>query len=568
MAKKKQGEGNPLMDALGEILNGLSPEQQMQLMDRMESLVSSGKGILDMQEEMYTYQRPDYTQMVKPLMDELKPMLDVAKPSETLSAYDKAHEALAKLSHEEQEEAVRNLLAHILADGLSRDFEQEMDTSSMPMLAIFQLVDDFLLMELFDVILETLKQNPAFFDFYYSGFEDTATLMLAHVGKDHLEELKEVMKTDGFVTEVYPTILNAVIQMAVEDPFFRLPVLAWVSDILKSCIDKTIPSMAMDWVVKSLAQIKAAELLPLIKEIYKKYKVPAVEINGGIKGVTKLLTKGINEPVVDFVDFKSLLSKLAEGEDDDLEFDDDDDFDDDEFDEDDEGWSNFFGDDWDDDDDGRKVKVVPFDKSDYNSGKRKAKPAKKDKRKFALTLDVTLKGSPRKVYRQLVVPSDMTLEHLGEILIEAVGWDGTHLNQFIDGEDFCYAVPQEDSWAMDDELDASSYTIGRVLLGVNGKIKWEYDFGDSWIHEITLVEKKAIDENGKVKVQLLKGSGACPPEDCGGVRGYRHLLNVLKNPKDEEYEEMVDWVGGSFDPKRFNLDAAKARVEDCARRRR
>ena len=36
--------------------------------------------------------------------------------------------------------------------------------------------------------------------------------------------------------------------------------------------------MAMDWIVKSLAQIEAAELLPMIKNIYKEYRVPPVEI--------------------------------------------------------------------------------------------------------------------------------------------------------------------------------------------------------------------------------------------------------------------------------------------------
>ncbi len=51
---------------------------------------------------------PDYTKMVKPLMDELKPLLTAAKPSEALAARDKAHEALAKLPQPEQEEAVRN----------------------------------------------------------------------------------------------------------------------------------------------------------------------------------------------------------------------------------------------------------------------------------------------------------------------------------------------------------------------------------------------------------------------------------------------------------------------------
>ena len=145
----------------------------------------------------------------------------------------------------------------------------------------------------------------------------------------------------------------------------------------------------------------------------------------------------------------------------------------------------------------------------------------------AYTLDVALKGSPRKVYRQLVVPSNMTLADLGEILVCAVGWDGYHLNQFIDGKE-SYSVPEESGWGIDDDNDAREYTIGQLLRRVKAKIKWEYDFGDSWIHEITLVDKQEVAADAVVKVQLVKATGACPLEDCGGVGGYRYLLNALK----------------------------------------
>jgi hypothetical protein len=52
----------------------------------------------------------------------------------------------------------------------------------------------------------------------------------------------------------------------------------------------------------------------------------------------------------------------------------------------------------------------------------------------------------------------------------------------------------------------------------------------------------------------LKGKGACPPEDCGGIYGYYGLLEALQNPDDPEHEEMLEWVGGEFDPQAFDLD--------------
>ena len=74
--------------------------------------------------------------------------------------------------------------------------------------------------------------------------------------------------------------------------------------------------------MKSLAQIEAAELLPMIKNIYKKYSVPPVEIENGFKGITKLLTKGTDERVIMFTDFTEILNEFSEGEANNFELDD------------------------------------------------------------------------------------------------------------------------------------------------------------------------------------------------------------------------------------------------------
>lgn len=567
MAKKKKNSNDEfndmLMSVLGDMLNSLSPDMKDKIMDKINEHAAEGKDMIDMQNEMYHYQRPDYTKDVQPLAECLLPLQNAAKPSEVLEVYAKIHDEMKGYSKDEQELMLRNYLMNVLADGLTHDFDNEYEKSCLPLFVVFQLVDDFQLTGLFDVILETLKQNPNFFQFYYGGFEDVVTLMLARVGADHLDELKEMIKTDGFVSEVYPTIFNAVVQMAIENPFCRLSVLAWASDVLKSCIDMTIPSMAMDWIVKSLAQIKAVDLLPLIKEIYKEYKVPAVEIKNGIKGVTKLLAKGTDEQIVDFTSFKEMLERLQEGEDSNFESfdpfgdlgfwgdsDDEDEWNDDD-------WVD--EDDWEDSQEDRDLEANALFYKELN------KSRKKKGQRYLYTLDVTLKGSPRKVYRQLTIPSDLSLEHLGEVLVSAVGWEGYHLNQFIKDRNTCYLLPDEYGH-VDYGYDARQYTIGDLLKRVGTKIQWEYDFGDSWTHELKLVEKVALDKEDEVKVTLVKATGACPPEDCGGVGGYRHLLNTLKNPGSEEYEEMVGWLGGGFDPKAFNLSAARQRIASYMKR--
>lgn len=560
MAKKKKGiglgGGNPLMAVFSEMLSGLSPEQQMQLMDSLDVYARSGKSMKEMQEDMYTYQCPDYAKQVKPLAKYLVPLINAAKPSDVIASYEQAHEAMASLSQQEREDALRNFMMCILADGQKGKYGRVKDASALPLFAAFRLVDDFHITGLFDVTLETLKQNPSFYEFYYCGFEDAATLMLAHVGVGHLEEMKEMMKTDGFVSEVYPIVFNAAVQMVVENPACRLQVLAWVSDVLKSCVEVTIPSMAMDWCVKSLAQIKAVELLPLIKTIYKEYQVPPVEIKTRIKGVTQLLTKGTDERIVEIADFEELFDEMLVGENNDFDL----------LGGNDEDWQNRLlepdEDEWGDEDDERDADALFYKECGFKPSKPKAAKSgksKNKKQKYALTLDVSLKGSPRKVYRQLVVPSDLRLDCLGQVLVYAVGWEGYHLNQFMRGND-CYLLPDEDG-GLEWGFDSREYTVGNLLNRVGSKIVWEYDFGDSWNHEVKLVEKTEVDGKEEIPVNLLKATGACPPEDCGGVYGYRHLLEVLKNPQNEEYEEMKEWLGEGFDPKKFSLAKARGLIK-------
>ena len=55
-----------------------------------------------------------------------------------------------------------------------------------------------------------------------------------------------------------------------------------------------------------------------------------------------------------------------------------------------------------------------------------------------------------------------------------------------------------------------------------------------------LVEKFFPPTPGSIYPICLAGERACPPEDCGGTEGYRNLLKILKNPDNEEYEEMIN----------------------------
>ena len=54
----------------------------------------------------------------------------------------------------------------------------------------------------------------------------------------------------------------------------------------------------------------------------------------------------------------------------------------------------------------------------------------------------------------------------------------------------------------------------------------------------------------------LAGKNACPPDDCGGIPGYYHMLEIIADPKHPDHEHMKEWLGGEWDMARFDLDEA------------
>ena len=97
-------------------------------------------------------------------------------------------------------------------------------------------------------------------------------------------------------------------------------------------------------------------------------------------------------------------------------------------------------------------------------------------------------------------------------------------------------------------------------------MKYTYDFGDDWIHDITI--EKIIETDIKLtKPICIKAKMANLPEDCGGPWGYAELLDILADEKHERYKEMKDWINGGFtnwydDREYVNLEEINMRLEN------
>lgn len=171
---------------------------------------------------------------------------------------------------------------------------------------------------------------------------------------------------------------------------------------------------------------------------------------------------------------------------------------------------------------------------------------------------ITLLGVTPPIWRRIQVP-DGTLDDLHEHIQTAMGWTNSHLHQFmIRGHR--YGDPQllDNGFEDKDALLDSTETELSVLLAKarkSMKFGYQYDFGDSWEHEVVF-EGPIAAEPGVRYPRCVEGARACPPEDVGGVWGYADFLAAIRNPKHEEHETMLEWIGGKFDPDKFSAVAA------------
>lgn len=165
-------------------------------------------------------------------------------------------------------------------------------------------------------------------------------------------------------------------------------------------------------------------------------------------------------------------------------------------------------------------------------------------------IKVTLEDSKPPIWRRILVRSDFDLEMLHYILQVVMGWENYHLHQFIVGQTY-YGEPHPDyGFEMHEERQVR---LDQLVPGEGFKFRYEYDFGDSWMHQL-VVEKVLPPEPGQQYPVCVKGKRACPPEDVGGVWGYDDFLEAIRNPDHPEHEDYLEWIGGEFDPEEFDLD--------------
>jgi hypothetical protein len=175
---------------------------------------------------------------------------------------------------------------------------------------------------------------------------------------------------------------------------------------------------------------------------------------------------------------------------------------------------------------------------------------------------IEIAGIQPLIWRRILVPTDYNFWDLHVAIQDAMGWLDYHQHYFefkgkgkkkevrigipdFDGSDDLFEIYP--GW----EIPVATYFKD---LGITAE--YLYDYGDSWLHTVQLEAYFFKDKKFKYPI-CIDGDRACPPEDCGGVPGYSELIKSLSNPKNDNYEEMREWVGKDWKSETFDKNGIR-----------
>lgn len=219
----------------------------------------------------------------------------------------------------------------------------------------------------------------------------------------------------------------------------------------------------------------------------------------------------------------------------------------------------------------RNDKIIYSLSENNNVELKESKNIQKNRKYKYYEIKVAIRDTHPPVWRRLQIPEGITFHELNAIIQLAFDWCGYHAYEFEVGatlheEGIFIKLPEMDSgWSMYVVKNSKKEKIDKYFEEYK-RMKYTYDFGDNWTHDITI--EKVVETDIKLKNPIcIKAKMADLPEDCGGPWGYEELLEILDNPNDERYKEMKEWIDSGtstwYDDRTYvDIEEINMRLED------
>lgn len=505
--------------------------------------------LTDNAESIYHYEHPDYGAMVKEVPEALRQLLDNSDEHSDLISFDDMMDACSKMERGTLVDAVDSLIYFWLDKwhGVNDEADEDEGVWLHPMHMAILMAERFALRECLPALLEIERQDRDFAEAFFDESDMVgmpAACIYQIATEDDLPLLTDFVCERGIHTFSKAEVIAAAATLPRRRPELLQPVQQWLCEILGIFADRIDPEvgdvMLLEAIIHCCIHARCEAAKPMIIRMYSKYKMPNILIPGGVNEVRKSIKRADIGVLAEDRESAETIYMNA-----DTSFDDDEDYDDEDYDYDESelapcqeycGWTY-----------GGRARYLPV----------------KTLQKY--TLRVELRESEPLVWRELEVPSSISLSSLAQAILLAMGWDEDHLHQFVGKGKNYYATSmnQPDDIFSQRSKDGDDYTVSRLLKKPGDTTLFEYDYGDSWEHQVKLTAKSDYADGGKPIVRLTGGANACPPDDCGGIWRYNHLVRLMQEkPGSRELREFYDWLGSKWDSGFFPLKEAAGAVDE------
>ena len=507
----------------------------------------------------YSYEHPDYGKMVGDMPDALQPLLNTDDTHPDLPEVEDFMDRCAQLDRSTLVTGVNSII-YFWMDRWHTD--PDGDVWMHPIHVAIMIAERFQLHECLPVLLETERQDRDFAEVFFDDCDMVGMLpaCIYHITTaEDLPMLADFVHERGIHSFSKAEVIAAVSTVPRREPQLLPDVQRWLSGILAIFADGIDPSvgdvMLLEAIIHCCLHTRNVDAKPMIIRMYSKYKLPNILIPGGANEVRKTIKKADIGILKEELDSSETIWQNAA-----TTFDEDD-FDDGDYDHD------YVAADFEDSDD----EIEYYEDEEWAprqeycgyayGGKAKYLPVQKLKKS---TLRIELENSEPLIWRELEVPSNLCLTSLAQAILLAFGWNEDHLHQFLESRKNHYATSLNElgGTLYPGTKDGSRYGVSHLLKKQGDSVLFEYDYGDSWYHKVKLKSVADYADYETKAVRLIGGANACPPDDCGGIYRYRHLVELMqKKPQSSELSEFYDWMGCKWDPEFFPMDETAKAVD-------
>jgi hypothetical protein len=177
---------------------------------------------------------------------------------------------------------------------------------------------------------------------------------------------------------------------------------------------------------------------------------------------------------------------------------------------------------------------------------------------------IELSHSDPLIWREVEVPTSITLKVLHDIVQAAMGWMDYHLWEFVIAGR-TYGLPADEDWGTAPRLAAARVRLRDVLTPGRTVITYTYDFGDNWEHKLVVSDVRP-GTPGLAYPRFIAGKRNGPLEDCGGIPGFQELLAAHADPDHPDHDEAKAGLD-DYDPAEFDELPVKVALGRIAARR-